>query len=146
DRVYPDLVGGGEKVLWELAVHLVRGGHEVHYFGMKLWEGPADIVREGVSLHGVCKAPALYSKAGKRVIGQPLMFALGVLVSLFRNRGRGYDLVDCTVFPYFSCFSVWLFAKLTRTPYVFTWLEVWGADYWRRYLGPHAGKLGSLIE
>jgi hypothetical protein len=35
DVVYPYVVGGVEKRIWEIATRIARKGHEVHIFGMK---------------------------------------------------------------------------------------------------------------
>jgi hypothetical protein len=78
DAVYPFVKGGVEKRIWELAVRLVRRGHEVHLYGMQFWEGPAVIEREGVVLHGVCAPLALYT-AGRRSIAQAVWFGWKVI-------------------------------------------------------------------
>ena len=39
DAVYPYVLGGGEKRVWEIARRMVARGHEVHLFGMQFWEG-----------------------------------------------------------------------------------------------------------
>ena len=41
DSIYPWLIGGAEKRVWEIARRLVNRGHEVHLFGIKWseWQG-----------------------------------------------------------------------------------------------------------
>ncbi len=136
DVVYPWVKGGGEKHLWELALALRQRGHEVHCFGMQFWSGAKSIEREGIWLHGVCRARELYDSAGKRRGLQPLMFAGGLFVTLLRSPAGKLDVIDSVVFPYFSIFAIALWRGLTRnrTPWVISWLEVWGADYWRSYM------------
>lgn len=136
DVVYPWVKGGGEKHLWELALALRQRGHEVHCFGMQFWPGAKSIEREGIWLHGVCRARELYDSAGKRSSLQPVIFAWGLLRTLLRSPAGRLDVIDSIVFPYFSIFAIALWQRLTseRTPWVITWLEVWGVDYWRRYL------------
>ena len=149
DRVYPWVHGGGEKTLWDIALQLNRRGHEVHYFGTKLWEGPDCLISEGITLHGVCAASKFYTGEGKRTFGQPLRFGLGLFRALWRERKAPFDLIDCTVFPYFSVLAVWLFRALggCRAPWILSWLEVWGRQYWNTYLGSRwKGLLGFLTE
>lgn len=149
DRMYPWLNGGGEKTLWDIALELKKLGHEVHYFGTKLWEGPDCIVSDGVILHGVCDASAFYSAEGKRTFWQPLRFGLGLFRALWRERRTSFDLINCTVFPYYSVLATWLFRFLSgcRIPWILSWLEIWGRPYWNTYLGNHwKGLLGFGME
>ena len=149
DAVYPWIKGGGEKTLWDIGLGLHRLGHQVHYFGTKLWEGEERIVRDGIVLHGVSRPAKFYNANGKRSILQSLIFACDLFRALWRTRDERFDFVNCTVFPFFSVFAVWLFRALSgrRIPWVLTWLEVWGARYWREYFGSSfAGTIGYAIE
>jgi glycosyltransferase involved in cell wall biosynthesis len=149
DRVYPWLKGGGEKALWDIACELRALGHEVHYFGTKLWNGNDRIMRDGIMLHGVSRPAKFYNTDGRRSIFQPLIFSAGLFRALWRMRDADFNLINCTVFPFFSVFAVWLFRALSgrRIPWVLTWLEVWGAHYWREYFGSNvAGAIGYAIE
>jgi glycosyltransferase involved in cell wall biosynthesis len=142
DVIYPFSKGGGEKRFYNLARRLARR-HEVHWLGMKLWDGPSTLVTEdGVTLHGVRKAPGrMYVDEGRRSLLQPLWFGAAVL----QWPGlRTMDVIDCSSFPYFSVFSSRLLAALGRTPLVVTWHEVW-ADYWKAY-APRAAWAGRRIE
>ncbi len=147
DAAYPWLKGGGEKALYELAVHLRDKGHEVHLFTMQLWEGPADMVRDGLHYHGICRAMPLYTAGGRRSILQALRFGAGVLFCLPRYHVARFDVFDVHVFPYFSVLAFWIVRTLTgsRVTWVATWLEVWGIEYWAKYLG-WRGRLGWCME
>ncbi len=140
DAVYPYVKGGVEKRIWELAVRLARRGHEVHLYGMKFWEGPAVIEREGVVLHGVCAPRALYT-AGRRSIAQAVWFGWKVLGPLLESDA---EVIDCQNFPYFPCISAKIAARAKRVPLVITWHEVWG-EYWYEYLG-WKGVFGKAVE
>jgi glycosyltransferase involved in cell wall biosynthesis len=143
DAVYPYKIGGVEKRIWEISRRLAKQNHEVHVFGMKLWDGPPDIIRDGVHLHGVCrKLPFHAGESGRRAIFPALWFSASLPGPLLR-RGR-FDLIDCQNFPYFPCFAAWLVSSLRRTPLVITWNEVWGA-YWTEYIGK-IGMIGKIIE
>ena len=55
DAVYPYIMGGVERRVWELSRRLAGRGHDVHLYGMQWWAGDPDIEREGVHLHGTCR-------------------------------------------------------------------------------------------
>jgi glycosyltransferase involved in cell wall biosynthesis len=140
DAVYPYLLGGGEKRVWEMARRLVARGHEVHLFGMQFWEGDQTITREGVILHGVCRPYSFY-RNGRRRILPAFIFGVMVFLALFRQR---FDVVDCQHFPYTSVFGAAAACRISRSPFVITWYEVWG-DYWYDYLG-RIGAGGKVLE
>lgn len=146
DAVYPWMPGGGEKTLYELACHLRDRGHELHFFGMHCWPGPADIVRQGLHYHALCPRMDLYSAARRR-LAQPLRFAWGLLARLPRYRLDEFDVIDVHAFPIASLLPFWLVRRLAapRVPVVVTWLEAWGGGYWREYLG-WRGLGGSAVE
>lgn len=140
DVIYPYVKGGAEKRVYELARRLAARGHEVHVFGVKWWDGPAVIVREGITYHGVCKKKELY-KGGRRSIGEAIWFSLCLLLPLARER---FDVIDCNQHPYFPLFVCKIVASLRKERFFATWHEYWG-DYWYEYLGK-AGLFGRLIE
>jgi glycosyltransferase involved in cell wall biosynthesis len=140
DAIYPWVKGGAEMRIHELGKRLSARGHEVHIFGIKWWEGGDTIEYEGMTLHGVCKARNLYVN-GRRSISEALVFAVKLFPELRREK---FDLIDVSVFPYFSCFTVKVVSVLKKTPSVFTWHEVWN-DYWYEYMGK-AGFFGKVIE
>jgi len=140
DAVYPWVKGGAEVRIHELGKRLSAGGHEVHIFGIKWWEGEDILEYEGMTLHGVCKARKLYVN-GRRSISEAIIFAVKLFPEL---RKESFDLIDVSVFPYFSCFTVKAVSILKKTRSVFTWHEVWD-DYWYEYLGK-AGLFGKLVE
>ena len=39
DAIYPYIKGGAEKRFYEIAKRLSKKGHQMHLYGMKLWEG-----------------------------------------------------------------------------------------------------------
>jgi glycosyltransferase involved in cell wall biosynthesis len=140
DAVYPWVKGGAEMRIHELGKRLSSMGHEVHIFGVKWWEGEDTFEYESMTLHGVCKARDLYVN-GRRSISEAIVFAIKLFPEL---RKENFDLIDVSVFPYFSCFTVKVISILKKTPLVFTWHEVWD-DYWYEYMGK-AGFFGRWIE
>lgn len=141
DAIYPYVKGGGEKRFHEIGRELTRQGYEVHLYGMKFWDGPNVIKRNGMYVHGLCKARPLNHKSGRRSITQPLIFGLSCL-KLIRE---DFDVIDCCGFPYFSLFSCKLVTVIKRKPLHATWHEVWGKNIWRQYLG-RAGRVGYWVE
>lgn len=139
DAVYPWVKGGAEKRVFEIGRRLVERGHEVHWFGLKWWDGPKDISRDGVYLHGVGEWGELYTD-GRRSIKEGLYFGWKVL----RGLKGDFDVVDCQEFPYFPCFSSKLRSKFSDSKFFITWHEVWG-DYWFKYLGKK-GLFGWSVE
>jgi glycosyltransferase involved in cell wall biosynthesis len=98
---------------------------------MKFWDGPKIIRKNGVTMHGLCKARPLYTKSGRRSILQPIIFGLSCL----KLSTEKFDVIDCCGFPYFSIFPCRLIAWAKRKPLYATWHEVWGKKYWKEYLG-----------
>jgi glycosyltransferase involved in cell wall biosynthesis len=142
DMIYPYSKGGAEKRFYHLASRLAER-HEVHWVGLKLWQGPRTIVTEsGVILHGVAAAPGrMYVDGGRRSILEPVWFG----TALFQWTGlRNMDVIDCSSFPFFSIFSSKTLALLGRVPLVTTWHEFWG-DYWKQY-APRVAFIGRLVE
>lgn len=140
DAIYPWVKGGAEVRNYELGKRLSARGHEVHIFGVKWWEGEDTFEYEGMTLHGVCKARNLYVN-GRRSISEAIIFSAKLFPEL---RKENFDLIDVSVFPYFSCFTVKAVSVLKKVPSAFTWHEVWD-DYWYEYLG-RAGFFGKLVE
>ena len=138
--MYPWIKGGAEKRIYEIGTRLAAGGDEVHLFGINWWDGEDVIEYDGMVLHGVCAAQELYTN-GRRSISEALVFSLKLVWHMFREK---FDVIDVSVFPYFSCFSMKFVSVFRRTPVVFTWHEVWG-DHWYEYMG-RLGFFGKLVE
>ena len=139
DVIFPYIKGGAERRIYELGRRLATR-HEVHLYGMKLWEGPDELETEGMHLHGICPAKDLYTD-GRRSVGQAIYYSARLLPVLLR---ANYDLMDCTSAPYFTIYAARAAALVRRTPLVVTWLEFWG-NYWNDYLGK-IGFLGQTVE
>lgn len=141
DVIYPYVKGGAERRIWEISKRLAKRGHEIHIYGMRWWKKQDIIRREGVYLHGVCKPYELYASDGKRAIKPPIIFASKVLYPILKEE---FDLIDCSEFPYFPCFSAKLASIKNKIPFIITWHELWG-NYWYEYLG-WKGIFGKIIE
>jgi len=142
DAVYPYAKGGGERRFFELGSRLAAKGHSVDWYGMQYWDdGDGPVANKGIAMHGLCQAKPLYNQAGKRQIGQALIFGL----SAFKLIGKNFDVLDCCGFPYFSLFPAKIATLLRRKPLYATWHEVWGKAYWNEYLGA-LGFVGATVE
>ncbi len=144
--VYPYVTGGAEKRIYEIGSRLAERGHEVTVYGRHYWDGPAEIMEDGMTLRAVAPAAELY-KDDRRSITEAIDFAARALPPLRRRLKNGeHDVVVASVFPYFPVVSARLATFGTDTPLVTTWHEVWG-DYWEEYLGSLAmfGKLSEWI-
>ncbi len=141
DAIYPYSKGGAERRFYEIGIRLAERGLDVHLYGMKYWDGPNVISRDGLTLHGLCNARPLYTKTGRRSISQALIFGLSTIKLL----GQRFDAMDCCGFPYFSLFGCKLAALINRKPLYVTWHEVWGKTYWNSYLG-RLGPIGYAVE
>lgn len=139
DAVYPWETGGIQKRVWELARRLADD-HEVHWYGLRYWNGPETIEREGVVLHGISDPPDLYVN-GRRSIQEALQFSVKLIRPLLREE---FDVIDCQEFPYFPSFPSKLHTVTRDARLCLTWHEVW-TDYWYEYLG-WKGVCGKMIE
>lgn len=141
DAIYPYIKGGGEKRFYEIGKRLAKEGHQVHLYGMKFWEGANVIKQDEIYLHGICKAKKLYTKEGRRSILQAIYFGFHSMKLIKED----FDVIDCCGFSYFSLFSCKLIALIKRKKLFSTWHEVWGKNYWYKYIG-WKGYLGYIIE
>lgn len=129
DALYPWVAGGAERRFTELGRRLAER-HEVHLVGWRWWDGPARIERDGMTLHGVGPAPALYGADGKRTVREAVGFAARLFPFLVRHR---FDVIDCSATPYLPVYAAATAARVRGARLVVTWHEFWGS-HWRSYL------------
>jgi glycosyltransferase involved in cell wall biosynthesis len=140
DAIEPYSNGGREKRLIELTTRLAKMGNEVHIYTMKWWDGPKNIVENGVNLHAICKYHPMY-KGDTRSIKQGVLFGLSTL----RMINKKFDVIDVDHMPYFSVFGVWLVCKMRRKRMFGTWHEALRKSDWIEYMGK-MGLIASMIE
>jgi glycosyltransferase involved in cell wall biosynthesis len=143
DCLYPYTVGGAERWYRDLAEGLAKAGHEITYLTLRQWEDEPDVPDVAVVETG--PRMRLYTSSGRRRIGPPLRFGLGVLIHLLRH-GRNYDVVHCSSFPYFPLQAVAVARPLGRYEIIVEWVEVWSTSYWLEYLGPIMGRVGWAVQ
>lgn len=144
DCLYPHTVGGAERWYRNLSARLVREGHDVTYLTLRQWDAADDPGFDGVQVLAVGPRMPLYVK-GRRRIGPPLVFGLGVFWHLVRH-GRRYDVVHTASFPYFSLLAAGLARAWLGFRLVVDWHELWTRRYWLDYLGPFGGRIGWRVQ
>ncbi len=147
DCLYPYTVGGGERWYGNLAERLAREGHEVTYVTLRQWDRGHTPAIAGGRVQAIAVGPrmGLYTGDGRRRMGPPIVFGLGVLWHLLR-RGRRYDAVHICSFPYFSLLAAAVARPCGRYELAVDWFEVWSDAYWREYLGGVGGRVGATVQ
>jgi glycosyltransferase involved in cell wall biosynthesis len=144
DCLFPHTVGGAERWYRGVAERLAAEGHEVTYLTLRQWDrGSAPVAAFRVVAVG--PRLGLYTRSGRRRIGPPLVFGLGVLAWLLL-RGRRYDVVHTASFPYFSLLAAGFLRRWGRFRLVVDWHELWTLAYWRDYLGRPGGWAGWRVQ
>ena len=143
DCLYPFTVGGAERWYRNLALRLAADGHEVTYLTRRQWDAGSPPELPGVRVVAVAPRMELYAH-GRRRIGPPVVFGLGVLKPLALHGSR-YDVVHTASFPYFSLLAAGFVRSPRRLGLVVDWHEVWTDGYWREYLGV-AGTAGIWVQ
>lgn len=144
DCLFPWTVGGAERWYRALAERLAEDGYEVTYLTLRQWERGAPPVIPGVRVVAVGPRLALYG-GGRRRLGPPLVFGLGVFWHLLR-RGRRYGVVHAASFPFFPLLAAAVLRRRGGFRIVVDWHEVWTRASWRSYLGPVVGVVGWAVQ
>src|SRR5687768_2722141 len=113
DRLFPHTIGGLERYYDGLARGLLAQ-HRVTY----VTRDPGRASAPPTSVHpyavvAVAPASAYYSTGGRRLLGPPVHFGIGVFLHMLRH-GHSYDIVHCAAFPYFSVIACRLALSVRR--------------------------------
>ncbi len=141
DAIYPFNMGGKEKRLHEIATRLVKPGQEVHIYTMKWWDGPNDIVRDGLHLHAISKLYPLYS-GERRSMKEAIMFGLATFKLMFAR----FDVIDIDSMPFFPIYSARIVCWMRFKNMHATWHEVTPLTTWQSYVGKTLGVVAFAIE
>jgi glycosyltransferase involved in cell wall biosynthesis len=144
DHLFPQTIGGAERWMRDLALHLAKSKHDVTYLTMRHWDGPTPPALEGVRVLGLTGAGQVYEDE-RRTLGPPLRFGLAVARHLARH-GRDYDVVHVASFPFFPVLAAAAFRRRGGYRLVVDWHEVWTRSYWRHYAGFLTGTVGWLVQ
>ena len=145
DCLFPHTVGGAERWYRGVAERLAADGHEVTYLTLRQWDRGASTGVPSVDVITAGPRLALYTRSGRRRIGPPLVFGLGVFLHLARH-GRRYDVVHTASFPYFSLLAAGFLRRRGGFRLVVDWHELWTRAYWRDYLGRAGGWVGWRVQ
>lgn len=141
DAVYPFNKGGKEKRIHDITTRLAKDGWDVTIYCMKWWsESEKTIVRDGVKLSAISDYYPLYA-GSRRSIREAIFFAFACLKLI----NKEFDVVDVDHMPHLVLFTMKIVCIIRRKPMIATWHEVWGKDYWKKYLGT-TGIIAYLVE
>jgi glycosyltransferase involved in cell wall biosynthesis len=144
DHLFPQTIGGAERWMRDLSLHLAKSQHEVTYLTMRHWDGGSAPSLQGVRVLGVADAGRIYEDE-RRTLGPPLRFGLAVARHLARH-GKRYDVVHVASFPFFPVLAAAALRRRSGYRLVVDWHEVWTRSYWRHYAGLVTGTIGWLVQ
>jgi glycosyltransferase involved in cell wall biosynthesis len=131
----PWFVGGKEERLRQIKKNVSHDDFQVIFATMRWWDGAAP--NQHVA---ICKKIKIYKK-GRRSILNSLYFA----ISCFKIVRLRPDLVEADQMPFLPIWPLKLVCLALRIPLCVTWHEVWGSEYWNKYLG-RWGFIAAGIE
>ena len=141
DSIYPYMLGGKEKRLYEITKRLASMGHDVHIYTMHWWADSATTKKEsGVHLHAICRHYEMY-KGDRRTIKEGVLFGLACFKLLWVR----FDVLDVDHMPFFPIFSTWIVCILRRRKLHATWHEALSHHDWMNYMG-RKGLIAAFIE
>jgi glycosyltransferase involved in cell wall biosynthesis len=144
DHLFPQTIGGAERWMRDLALHLAGSQHEVTYLTMRHWDGRRPPSLDGVRVLGLADAGRIYEDE-RRTLGPPLRFGVAVARHLARH-GRRYDVLHVASFPFFPLLAAAALRRRGGYRLVVDWHEVWTRSYWCHYAGLVTGTIGWLVQ
>jgi glycosyltransferase involved in cell wall biosynthesis len=144
DHLFPQTVGGAERWMRDLGLHLAAEGHRVTYLTMRHWDETEAPRSADIRVIGLTDAGQVYRRE-RRTLLPPIRFGLAVARHLWRH-GSEYDVVHMASFPYFPLLAASAIGSGRSYRLVVHWIEVWTRDYWRHYAGPVIGTAGWLVQ
>jgi glycosyltransferase involved in cell wall biosynthesis len=142
DSIYPFNQGGKEKRLYDIANTLSKN-NDISVYTMKFWEEDKKTIKQNnITLNALSKNYPLYINKSRRSIKQAIMYALGC----FKLIKYDFDIIDADHMVYMHLFPTKLISIIKNKPLIVTWNEVWGKEYWQKYLGKYKGYIGYTIE
>jgi len=140
DAIYQFNKGGKEKRLYDITRRLAESGCDITVYCMKWWKGGESITEDKVKFYAISPYYPLYYK-NRRSIKQGVFFALHCLKLLWHD----FDIVEVDHMPHLVLFTTKIVSILKRKPMIAVWHEVWGKEYWQKYLGK-VGLIAYWIE
>jgi len=139
DAIHPYHRGGKELRYYELTRRLARR-FDIDIYTMHWWDGSPVREEDGVTFHAISPLVPLYVNE-RRSLSQAFRFGVACL----RMLRYEFDVLEADHIPFLQVLVLRLVTSLKRKRFVVTWHEVWGREYWRRYLGI-AGYAAWIIE
>ena len=140
DAVFPYHLGGRE-VRYDEVTRRLSDYAAMHVYTMRWWQGPRNVVDGNISFHSISRLHGMYRSGGRRSIWQALAFSGGCLRLLWQR----FDVLEADHIPYLHIIVLRVIASVRRKRFVVTWHEVWGRDYWLKYLG-FGGRAAWMVE
>lgn len=144
DHLFPQTVGGAERWMRDLGLHLAATGHDVTYLTMRHWNDETAPRSPEIRVIGLTEAGRVYRQE-RRTLLPPLRFGIAVARHLWTH-GSDYDVVHMASFPYFPLLAAGAFGRRHSYRLVVHWIEVWTREYWVHYAGPLVGTAGWLVQ
>jgi glycosyltransferase involved in cell wall biosynthesis len=139
DAIHPYHRGGKELRYYELTQRLASR-FDIDVYTMHWWDGPPVREEDDVTFHAISPLVPLYVSE-RRSLSQAFRFGFACL----RMLRYEFDVLEADHIPFMQVLVLRLVTLLKRKRFVVTWHEVWGREYWRRYLGI-AGYPAWIIE
>ncbi|HVZ67392.1 MAG TPA: glycosyltransferase family 4 protein [Patescibacteria group bacterium] len=139
DAIYPYNKGGKERRIFEINSRLSTK-FDVHIYTMKWWRGGNVKKDNNITLHAISKLYPLYS-GKRRSVKEAVFFSLNCFKLIFED----FDYLEADHMPHLVLFPLKVVSILKRKKLLVTWSEVWGRDYWVKYMGL-SGNIAYLIE
>jgi len=132
----PYLSGGGERRYYEICKRLVKRGHEVHVYTMRIEGSPKNEILDGIHIH---RMGTKHPLRGRKYLPLATYF-LDLLPMLTKEK---FDVIDANA--YISALGGYLPALFRGTPIVCTIHDIYGKS-WAEYVGKRWALLGRSIE
>ncbi|MGD0286955.1 MAG: glycosyltransferase family 4 protein [Acidimicrobiales bacterium] len=133
---------GGKEIRYSQLLPRLQESLDVRVYTMHWWpERSTKRIEQGVEYRAICPLFALYNDVRRSML-EAAAFAFACL----RLAAKRFDVVEADHMPYLQLFTLRLVTKLRRRPLVVTWNEVWGPEYWGRYIGRVSGPIAWWIE
>lgn len=136
--------GGSAKRVYEVFRRLVKRGHEVHIYTMRMKKSwPPYEVIDGLQIHRVITGK-LITPTGFRYIDDVFKFSFVILRKLLReNNFNIYEANHCPMFPLWSTFFA---TKIKNKPVSGTFHECWHDDWLRWSPNKAIAYAGKICE
>jgi len=143
DVFYPYIAGGVEKRYYEICKRLAKN-NEIHIYTQHWINTKKEEYYKKIFIHRLNKVSNLYTKSGRRKITSAIMFSIYLFFRMIKS--KKFDIIECSLFPYFPCFVGKFFSIIKRSKFVILFHEVWGT-YWYKYFSNDLfSLLGRIIE